>query len=522
MSDSQNKTEMDNINDSSFEESTIFSNPTAHRETAANIKKRNNLKVIIAAVLAVTVLAGGAFAVNHFIDPINDGTSSGTSTIEEITLFEAKESEIKSCTITNSYGTYKFINEVTKNGETETYNWYIDGYKKEHLDTTLTSGVISALSKITSTHEVTKRTAEECGFETPQTVATIENSNGEVFTLTIGDTNFEKTGDYIKLSNTDKIYLLSSDVRMAIDVSALSLAVTENTPTFPTANLSSAYKSEEGVLADFDKLVISGKNYDEQIVLEKNHNASTSMAVPYNIVSPIKHYAKNYQGIITLFSSGVKPSGAYAFDTSAQTLKELGLNKPDIQFTMTAEEETATYKLTLQEDGNYAVVCDGMTLVAKVSPEDLAFKDFTTTDYYYDWISVLYIDDIKQMIIKTPEKTYDFSIKTDTADESDFVVNYNGTLLDSDNFKNYYGACITLSATDYETQKVSGKPEYTLTYVFNDDVGGRQTIEFFKVSETKYQYRIDGVDCGKVTSADLKKLINNTERVATGLQINNN
>lgn len=522
MSDTQKKIENEKAGACVSEsESTVFSDPTAHRETAADVKKTNRGKIIIAAFLAVAVLAGSAFAINHFIDPITDDTSSDSS-IESVTLWEFEESDIKSCTVENSFGTYKLISESTTENDIEVLDWYIEGYDKVHINTTSTASVINAVLKLTSTREVTKRTEDECGFDTPQAVVTVEKTDGETLTLTIGDTNFEKTGDYIKLSNNDKLYLLSPDVRLAVNVSDLSLASTNITPTFPTSNISSVYKNEEGILASFDKLVISGKNYEKAIVLEKNNNESINVAVPYNIVSPIKHYAQNQEGILEIFASGLTPTGAYAFNTEAATLEALGLASPDMQFEMTVENRTMTYKFALQEDGNYAVVCDGMTLIAKVSADDLAFKNFVATDYYYDWISVHYIDDIKQMVVKTPEKVYDFGITPDTASEDDFVVTYNGELLDSDNFKNYYGACIILSASDYDIQAVSGKADYTLTYVFKDDIGGKQTIEFFKVSETKYQYRIDGVDVGRVTSSELKKLINNTERVANGLQINNN
>lgn len=521
MSDTQKKIENENKAAVIESESTIFSDPTAHRETADDVKKTNRGKIIIAAVLAVAVLAGSAFSINYFIDPITEGTSSGSS-IESVTLWEVEESDVKSCTVTNSFGTYKFISEATTENNIELFNWYIEGYNKEQLDTTATASVINAVLKLTSTREVTKRTEDECGFDTPQAVVTIEKNNGETLTLTIGETNYENSGDYIKLSNNDKLYLLSPDVRLAVNVSDLSLASTDITPTFPTNNISSTYKSEEGILAFFDKLVISGKNYEKSIVLERNNNESINMAVPYNIVSPIKHYAQNQEGILAVFASGLTPIGAYAFDADAATLEAFGLGTPDIQFEMTVENRTMTYKFALQEDGNYAVVCDGINLIAKVAPDSLVFKDFTATDYYYDWISVHYIDDIKQMIIKTPEKTYDFGITPDSSSEDDFVVTYNGELLDSDNFKNYYGACIILSASDYDVQAVSGNADYTLTYVFRDDIGGKQTVEFFKVSETKYQYRINGADVGKVTSSELKKLINNTERVAAGLQINNN
>lgn len=520
MSESQNKIENEKVENGEVFESTVFSDPTLHRETADNVKKKSRVKVIVASITAVAVLAGGAFAVSYFIEPPEPEVIG--SQAEGVTILELKEADVKSCTVTNKLGSYKLTNETTKSGEYDICKWYVEGIEKAHIDTTKTAKVIDAVLKLTSNREVTKLTAEECGFENPQSLVQIEKNNGEIITLTIGDGSFDSTGDYVRLSTADKFYVLSSEVRTAINVSVLSFAATDVTPTFPTKDVSSTYKSDEGVLAAFDKLVISGNKFPKNIVLEKNNDASTNTVAPYMVTSPIKHFAQNQDGIISMFATGLTPVGAYAFDVNAETLAQFGFNNPDMQFTMTVEDETVTYKFALQNDGNYAVVSDGMTLIAAVSPEDLAFKNFKTEDYYCDWITMVYLGDLKQLSVKTPEKAYQFDITENSADDKSIVVKYNGQLLDSDNFKNYYSSCIILSAADYEPQKVSGKADYTITYVFNDEKGGKQTIEFFKVSETKYQYRINGTDMGKVTSADLKNIINNTERVASGQQINNN
>ena len=521
MSETQKNFENENTSVAPQEESTVFSNPIEHKDKAAEVKKKSPLKVIIASVTAVAIIAGGAFAISKFIAPLVEDTSSAVES-GKIEIIDIADEDLKSCTITNSYGTYKFYPKTETEDDEEVVNWYLENYNAEQMEKSKIRSVVRTVATLVGTKEMTEMSAEYCGFETPKVTAVLEKNNGETVTILIGAENYEKTGEFVTIKGSDKIYLVGYDIKTTVDVEPLSFAKTDITPTFPTTSISTDYKSDEGVLAAFDKLTISGKNYANTVVMERNHNDSINAIVPYNITAPIKHYAQNHNSIVTLFAMGVTPEGAYSYDISAAALKKFDLERPDMHFVIEADGKKMTYRISRQDDGYYAVLGDGMTMIAKVSGENLEFKDFATTDYYYNWISVLYIDDVKQMTVKSPQKTYDFFIKPDTADEEDFVITYNGTLLDSDNFKNYYGACISLSAADYNITKVNGNPEYSLTYVFNDDVGGRQHIEFFKISETKYQYRVDGYDVGTVTSADLKKLVNNTERVATGLQINNN
>ena len=46
------------------------------------------------------------------------------------------------------------------------------------------------------------------------------------------------------------------------------------------------------------------------------------------------------------------------------------------------------------------------------------------------------------------------------------------------------------------------------------------TVEFRKVSETRYQYRIGDIDMGKVTSSSLSKILREVEKVIAGEEIN--
>ena len=92
-------------------------------------------------------------------------------------------------------------------------------------------------------------------------------------------------------------------------------------------------------------------------------------------------------------------------------------------------------------------------------------------------------------------------------------VAHNGTKLDTDTFKNFYQQVISIPCSDYTIDNIPRKADYSFTFNFKEEVGGKNTIEFVKVTETRYQYYSDGVAMGKVTSAELKKIFNSLEKL---------
>ena len=91
--------------------STVFSDPADHKKTAAR-KKRPLLPIIISAVLAVAVLAGGTVAVIKLIPEREDDTS--TPSVETIKVLDKSSDDFKTVTVTNKNGTFKLYSEEEK------------------------------------------------------------------------------------------------------------------------------------------------------------------------------------------------------------------------------------------------------------------------------------------------------------------------------------------------------------------------------------------------------------------------
>lgn len=508
--------------------STVFSDPTEHAKK--NVKqKKSRLPAIIASVLAVAVLAGGTVAVVKLI-PEKEEDDGSVSELETISVLDMDSDDFKTVTVTNKNGMFKLYSEE-KEAQTDSSSsssdtssskpeivWYLDGYDKDIISSSSVESIASSTAKIDATREITSKTAAECGLENPAVKADIVTNDGAELSVLVGGASPDNTGTYIKLSTDDKIYITDSDIEGSLTFDALSLAATDAIAGITVTDEMKSYTGDDGALTSFDTITLTGTNFPEKLVLAPNTDKNLSDYAAYMTVLPTKRIADNVDGIFDLFKSGVSVTGAYSFDTSASALKSLGLDKPDLTAEIKIGKFSKVYSFKLQDDGNYAVWYKDCKLIKKVSASSLSFIDYKLSNYYASWVCLQSINELSNFTIKTPDKTFSFDIVYDDSEDAEetYVITCGGKKLVAENFQNFYQECISLSCTDYTVDSVSGDPAVSIIFTYSDTSRTASTVEFRKSSETKYQYRIDGMDMGKVNSSAINKILKHAEKVANG------
>lgn len=488
--------------------STVFSDPTEHRKTADKVGKKRNWPKAVAAILAAAVLITGTVLVIKLIPKREEETSS--EGLESISVLEMDSDDFKTVTVTNANGTFKFYSadESEEDASYKTINWYLDGYEKELISTSNANNAPDEVANITASRKITEKTAAECGLESPAIRVDVVTNDDAEFSVFVGTESPDKSGHYLKLSTSEDIYLVESTVAENLTFDEIFFANNDAIPAIPATDDLADYGTD-GTLSKFDSIVVSGKDYAEPVVIKPNTDELTSQYMPYMVTSPTKRIADNMDELFQIFSSGLTVEGAYSFDVTAESLKEFGLDDPDFVAGIVLGEKVFTYMFALQEDGSYAVACDLSPLIKKVSADSLPFVNYKATDFYSSWVAFNAIMDVKTLTVKTPEKDYVFGItsETDENDSTTYTITYEGETLVTEDFQDFYQQCISLACSEYTVEEISSDPEYTIIFEFNDDIGGKNVIEFRKASATKYQYRTDGVDIGKVTSSSLNKII---------------
>ncbi len=496
------------------EDSTVFSNPVEHTKKADGVKAKKRLPIVLASLLSVAVLVGGTIAVIKLI-PEKQEDESSVPSIEAIEVLDMKADELKTITVTNENGSFQIYSEKestkSESSSTEVTNWYLNGYDKDVVSTSSISQIASTTASISASREVTERTAADCGLETPSIKADVVTEKDETFSVLIGDESPDKSGYYLKLSNSDKIYVVDSTVQSSLNFTALSLADLSSMPLFETDDTN--YRTDESGLVTFDSLTISGKNFPNTLLITPNNDNRISEYAQFIVSSPEERIADNVDKVFAIFNNGLSVIGAYSFDTSAKSLAATGLDNPDFVATMKIKDKSLTYKFKLQEDGYYAAICDGVKLIKMVDPSSIEFINYNSTDFYSSWVCLNSIDDLKAFTYKVGDKTYEFGITANPDEESEdsYIVTIDGKTIKSSTFQNFYQQCVSLSCNDFTVQNLTAQPEISIIFTFKDEIGGQQKVDFVKSDASRYQFSLNGIAMGRVNSSMLNQLTKTLE-----------
>lgn len=512
----ENEKQVDLETESEEEFSTVFSDPSQDGKRSSAKQKKLRWPVVAAAVLAVAVLAGVAVAVVKFIPEMTDDSTS--SETEEFSVLELDSDEFKTVKVKNENGSFNFYSETEKDSDgNESISWYVEGYEKNVVSTDAIADIVSSAAQISAFREITTKTSEECGFNEPVATVDITTADDAKLSVLVGSVSPDGRGTYLKLSTDDKIYLVESYYVTAFVFEELDLADTEDFEGIELDSGYSDYTDDSGLLETFDSLTVTGANFPEAVVIKPNTNETISQYASFVVSSPKSRIAGNVDDLFAVFQAGLTVEGAYSFDVSDKTVRELGFDDPDFTAKLKIKDKTFTYKFKLQSDGNYAVISDSSLLVKSVSPDELSFINYKTNDFYSNWVCIETIDTLSGFTYESGDTHYSFSISREDVD-SEYNISCNGSAVKASYFQDFYEEFVSLTCSEYTTESLSAQPTYTVTLSFND---GRSdaVLTFTKATETKYQYALNGVDMGRVSASSLKKISKYVAKAAAGESI---
>lgn len=500
--------------------STIFSDPLAHQKTADKSSNQNKKRwtAVIAGVLAVAILIGGTFAVIKLM-PEKKAPEETNSELPGISVLSMKEAEFKSITVVNKNGTFVLENKVQK--DSDGYDeciWTLKGYDMDVISDSELYSIASNFMNLTAMREIENKTDAECGLDKPISDITILKQDDSVHRVLIGNKSPDGASVYVKYG--EKIYLILGEMDTSLNFTALDLA---DGNAISAVTLPSGHDDylNNGMIATFDSLTVSGKNFSKPVVIKPNTNALTSELHQYVLTSPVDRLAENVDKALEVFNSGVSVVGVYAIDSKPETLKKYGLDKPDLTINVKIKKLSYTFKFKLQEDGNYAVWYDNCKMIKKVSADALAVFSYSTINFYSTWVHLQSIDELSGFVVKSEGKEYKFDIviKKNEDTKNEYTIKHNGKELTASNFQDFYRYCISLYASDFETKKITTAPEYEITYIYSDKRPATK-ITFQRSSATKYQYSINGEAIGNVNASDLNRIATYVKQAANNEKVN--
>lgn len=519
-------------------ESTVFSAPAEHKRKAP-VGNKKRLISIIATLLSVALLVGGTIAVIMLIPELKDEKTTApssdylnptdivanflpTSLDSSNTQTNAIVSKI---TVNNTHGNFVFVSKQDDVDNPNTLYWTVEGVDYQKLSISKLADVISAAGNMQAINKVDK-SADECGFAAPKIKCVVEKNDSTSYTLLVGNEAPGGLGYYATIDGTSNIYIVREYAFEKLEFSLLDLSDESDIPKTMFNSDTSGNIVADGSYAYFDSLTLSGKLYPETITVINNKKGSeTAAIIPYLISTPTERYAsaESLASLVKIFSKTTPVVGNCAMDVNAETLKEFGLDDPDVVLTLTINGEAKSIKFArIDNTTEYAVVYDGATMIRKVDTESdpdnhLSFLTLKPEDYYFKSLFMVSINDVSNLTIKDSEHNLNFDVDNHDGTASTnnpYVVTINGKDVSS-SFSDYYSDFATIQYSSFEISEISKKPDATITFTFNN--GGKSVVSLYLIEETaEYQCNVDGIDMGRIATSEYNKMIKNFEIISVG------
>lgn len=499
----------------------IFADPEAHNDKPKQNGKRRIIS-IIAAFLAVAVLVGGTIAVIKLIPELEDDEAQ-SSVFEDIKVVDVDSDKLSTVTVKNSKGEFKFYSVTSESESSDTssaesekaVSWLLDGIEMDKTSSSEINSIISSAASVTAMREIETKTATECGLDKPVIKVDVQSDEIEGYSILVGSASPDGTGTYLKTSTSDKIYLVDDGAFSSFEFEALDLA---NTSSFAATTFTNTtgYVSDDGTLNSFDELTVSGKNFGDTIKIRPSEtDEELQSLVAFEVAEPMRRFAndENVSAAFKLFTDNLAVAGAYSYDIDDKSLAAVGLDNPDLVVSLTVGGETKTFKIAYVDDEYCAVINDSSIMIRKVARSNIAFAGATSESFYSTWVIMQMINDVKNMTVTVDDTDYSFDITYDDAEgaEEPYVIMHGDKKLDDENFRDFYQIFVGLMANSFKTVEVD-KPTTTVKLTLTDK--SVKTLEFYKISDTAYQYHVDGNALGTVTSSAYNKFVKNLKLVA--------
>lgn len=497
-----------------FSSSTIFSAPSEHKDKKKAGKYSLVLR-LVAIFLVVALLGGSVWWVTKYIAE-KTAKEGGTFQPEQMTILSA--TSFKKLTVIHDTATLVLNSSMQEESGQQKQVWTLEGYDETLIDKTSLGQIATYASAVTvfGEYEYDEKTQKaQFGLDKPIVTVKVEaNDAKQNFVLTQGNVTADGQYAYLHISTfPQKIYLVNRSTLTGFIVEPLDLAISTAIPAIEKTKDNAGYFDSEGVLTDFDTLTISGSKFKNPLVFIPNKDNRFSSYATYICTSPKLRIADGViEDIRNSFANGVSASGAVSFDQSKESIKKFGLDNPDIVITLKVAGKNYSYKLKATDDSftQYFILASTDRMIRTVTISNMEYLNNEEKDFYLGFMALESIGDISEFVT-TGDVNAAFTLAK-KEDEEGYDIKCNGNTVDSEAFQNFYALFIGTTAIDYNTKKVSGRADLTVTLKHHD--GSAPTVlSFFKISDSRYQYSVGGTAMGQISSTAYDKLVREIEKL---------
>ena len=417
--------------------------------------------LIILSVVVIVLVA--AIVCVYKITPSQEEPQPEETTVfETITVYEVDSDIISKVTVTTDEYSY----DITKSGDT----LKLSNENGMRLSKSNLQSLIYSCSAITASEIITDspEDAYKFGFNDVNKSVTIHTTDGKSQTILIGDMTLDKKSGYIKLADSDKIYLKSA------------YGIENLTPKYTDFVDKSILKIDTSNLSVLKHVYIS-KSGNTPVKLEYTSEGSKNkwkMTAPVYADVNGQVLADHVLTHLAEFSA-VDVAEAHVADKS-----KYDFANPYATFSINYDN-TVTKLIFGKKYNDYRfVMIEGFDSVYTVKESALSFLDVPYQNLMSLLIHVEYIDEVSKIEILGADTAITMEI-------GDNEYRINDKNVDKKAFSKAYQAVIGISLDSVDLDSVPPQ-NYDATIKYTKKDGNIVTVGFIPVDERNYHVVVDG------------------------------
>lgn len=518
-----------------------FDLPTRPDEAAVNQPRRLNkrtrqllIAVAVAAALALLLLLVTLIPHNGTSGSSGDPNSEPAAvyTLYDKTGVDDK-TPVTAVDIRNGNGEFQIAYHPATAG------YVLTGYEdiplSQNVDSLIeASTVLSAGGKINSVE-----TAAAYGLDAPAATVTIHYADNSVGTLTVGNAIPSGEGYYVRMADSDDVYLVDkSTVTYFLSADWWYVSTTLMSP--PTVREDDA----EGTSL-LRSLTLTGTNHAQRLSLRRVNSSDAAEYAYFKYVTTEPFFRGVMDGVgdaLYAFNSLYADRAAILHPTAEQ-LKKYGFNNPYTVAKVTLAVESTTesknsatgetestaivynsidYTITvgcLDTDGNYVVMVDGVDVIYIVAQDSL--YNLVERQHNNTTSSLLFLKDItliSRVEIALAGEKHTFALAHHpAAQESDdkLTVSTDGKTTGTADFRKLYSLMMGLQRYDLLQGSLSGTPDLSIALY---DVEGKQyfAADFYNATGSLTGTRTTDGETFSVKTSTVTKLMTQLRNYLNG------
>ena len=224
----------------------------------------------------------------------------------------------------------------------------------------------------------------------------------------------------------------------------------------------------------------------------------------------------NYDTVLRTFVSFVGDN-VVATDITEEILDEYGFGEYAYRVEFDLEEAHYIFLFSeITENNTYYVTSLDFASIIEISADKVPFLQWDMLKYVDKPVFSQHINDVSEITIITPEKTDVFTLE---GLDKELRVTGNGTVLDTENFRQYYKSILYIDWWDYEASPENMEPMLEMIIKLKRGEEYNYKFYFLPTLTRRAYYTINGVGEFYILREKVLKLMSDTELALQNLPI---